>query len=111
MNTNAAPPSRLLLLVTGFIVWSFAFVALYALNAIGCAFGWDAGFQRAVLVGVFLAHAAFLVWFSMAVMRLLRRAGNEPERMLAYAGLGLTVAALASTAFIAAPAVFVSMCI
>lgn len=111
MNGSIVPPSRVLLLAIGFIVWSAAFVALYAINALGCAFGWDGAFQRAVLMAVFAAHALSLVWFIITVTRLLRRAETEPERMLAYAGLGLAFAAFASTVFVAAPATFVSMCI
>lgn len=111
MSRTATPPSRLLLLVIGFIVWSAAFIALYGVNAIGCAFAWSAGLQRSVLVALFLAHVAFLVWFARRVLSRFRAARTPPDRMLSYAGLGLTVAALASTVFAFAPSLFASLCI
>ncbi|WP_116654120.1 hypothetical protein [Pelagibacterium sediminicola] len=110
-KTTAIPPSRLLLLVVGFIVWSVAFIALYALNAIGCGFGWDAGFQRALLIGLFALHTVVLGGFAVGIVRHLRGAGFEPARTLAWAGLGLTVAALASTVLVFAPSLFASMCV
>lgn len=108
---TATPPSRLLLLVVGFIVWSVAFIALYAVNAIGCGFGWDAGFQRALLIGLFALHTAILGGFVLGIVRHLRGAGTEPARTLAWAGLGLTVAALASTVLVFVPSLFASMCV
>jgi hypothetical protein len=111
MNPIPTPPSRILLLVIGFIVWSVAFVALYAINAIGCTFKWDPAFQRSFLIGLFLVHAVFLIWFAWKNIGRLRMASGQPDRMIAYTGLGLTVAALGSTIFVLAPSVFVSMCI
>lgn len=58
----------LLLILTGFLLWSAIFVAMYALQATGCRLGWDSvqGFaglsvQRLALVAfmlIFLAVAA-----------------------------------------------------
>lgn len=105
------PPSRLLLLVIGFIVWSVAFIALYAVNAIGCGFGWDSTVQRAVLIGLLALHAAILGGLTFGIVRHLRTRRTEPGRMLACTGLGLTVAALISTLFVFAPSLFASMCL
>lgn len=36
-------------LLAGFVVWSAAFVGIYALQAIGCAMGWPSGLLRGLL--------------------------------------------------------------
>lgn len=62
----------LAVLLSGFLLWSGAFLALYGTQAMGCSLGWNARFlvgpvtvQRAVLVVLFAAllagHAALLV--------------------------------------------------
>lgn len=107
----APPPSRLLFLVIGFIIWSIAFVALYAVNAIGCAFGWEAGLQRTVLIALFAVHVALLGGLVWLTIRYRQTAASSTAKTIAYTGLGLTVAALASTLFVLAPSLFASMCI
>lgn len=110
MTGERASPSLVMLLVIGFIVWSVAFVALYGINAIGCAFGWDPALQRLVLVGLLLAHAVAIGWIASGLLRTKRNSG-EAESMLRYAGLGLTLAALASTIAVFAPSLFLTMCV
>ncbi|WP_196258494.1 hypothetical protein [Pelagibacterium limicola] len=111
MTLVRTPSADLLLLVIGFIVWSIAFIALYAVNAIGCEFGWNQRFQRTVLVGLFVVHALFLAWFARQNYRYLLAADAEPRKMIAYTGFGLTVAALGSMIFVLAPSLFITMCI
>ncbi|MDM0001597.1 hypothetical protein QTI24_23530 [Variovorax sp. J22P240] len=62
MSAVWVPPRRLWWLAAGFVVWCIALVILYALHAIGCAFGWPAGALRWSLVIVFLAHLAVIGW-------------------------------------------------
>src|SRR5690606_26328188 len=50
---SARERRALLLLVAGFTVWSVAFVVLYGLQAIGCAFGWG-DWHRPILIGAYL---------------------------------------------------------
>lgn len=68
-------PSReigpLAVVLSGFLLWSAAFLAIYGAQAIGCGLGWDAKVllapltvQRAVLLGSFaIVLAAHLVLF------------------------------------------------
>ncbi|MEH3146847.1 MAG: hypothetical protein PGN34_16205 [Methylobacterium frigidaeris] len=112
----AGSAADLLLLCAGLVVWSSAFVALYAALSLGCAFGWDAvalgpvSLQRGILVGLWLAHlaliAALLVW-------LRRRAAptEDPGRFLARATLWASVVALAVTAANYAPILGLSACL
>lgn len=110
MSREAVSPSRVMLLVIGFIVWSVAFVALYGVNAVGCAFAWPPALQRIVLVALFFAHTVALGWIAYNIMQSPDH-GGETHAMLGYAGLGLTLAALGSTVFVFAPSLFLSMCV
>lgn len=113
-TVSPVPPARILLIVIGFIVWSSGFVALYAVNAIGCAFGWPAPLQRGILLVLFALHAAALAGFchwSWTRWRRLERGAEKPARTLEYLGLGTGLAALAATLFVLAPALVISMCI
>lgn len=71
-------PSReigpLAVVLSGFLLWSAAFLAIYGAQAIGCGLGWDANVliapltvQRAVLLGLF---ALVLAGHAMLVLRL-----------------------------------------
>ena len=62
--TPTIAPRRLWWLSAGFGVWCLALVVLYALHAIGCAFGWPAGALRSSLVLVFVAHLVVIGWIS-----------------------------------------------
>lgn len=53
---KAAPPRLLWWLALGFGLWSSAFVLLYGLHAIGCAYGWGGVALRLVMAGVLAAH-------------------------------------------------------
>jgi len=112
-TTTSVPPHRLLLLVAGFVIWSIAFVVLYGLNAIGCAFGWPELLQRGILLFLFAMHSAALIWLTFWCRKRWKRmaAANEPAPMIEYVGYGLTVAALASTLFVLAPTFFITMCV
>ena len=46
------------LALAAFGVWALAFGALYGGLSVGCAFGWDPGALRALLLGLFLAALA-----------------------------------------------------
>lgn len=62
MSASPVPARGMIWLVLGYLIWSAAFVALYAALSIGCEFGWHERFvlgevslQRIVLVLLFLA--------------------------------------------------------
>lgn len=109
------PPHRILALLAGFLVWSGAFVLLYALQALGCRFGWNEmalgplDLHRAVLIGVF----GLVVIAQIAVLRVTRPAapGPDPAPFLARAGHWASLAALVAAILVFAPVVAVSTCL
>ena len=62
MSARAVPPSRLWLLVAGYGAWCSALVFIYALHALGCAFGWPTGPLRLGLGVALLVHLAVFGW-------------------------------------------------
>ncbi|WP_136683585.1 hypothetical protein [Falsirhodobacter xinxiangensis] len=58
---------RLVLLIAGFVIWSAAFLAVYAVQATGCAIGMEAGLLRGLLilcVAVGLVAGAIPLWLA-----------------------------------------------
>lgn len=117
--SERVPASRLMWMLAGFIVWSAAFVAVYAMLSIGCAFGWDQSFlgpvsvQRLVLAGLLVVSLGAGWW----VVRI------AADRRKAAGGSGITLrpfmetaawmaawAALASTLFSLGPVLFLTAC-
>ena len=111
MSTMPVPPRALLWLAAGFAVWFIALVALYALHAIGCAFGWPSGALRLWMVVILVAHVAALFW----MWRLLRapRSGGDDVTgdFLQIAGVWATAAALVSAILVLGPPLVLSACI
>lgn len=95
----------LVLLVAGFTVWSLAFVLLYALQALGCAYGWSA--HRAILVAAFILSNLPLAWLAFRPPQ--PRTNTDPS--LQRAALWANRAALASGILVFLPVTFVSACI
>ena len=93
-------------LLISFSIWALAFVALYAVQALGCQWGWPEGLHRTVLASIWVATAVAL---GVVLVVLSRGRGIEPR--LRLAGIGLTWAALAATALAYFPLAFVSVCI
>ncbi len=93
-----------LMLAAGFVVWTAAFVALYAMLSVGCRFGWHeipfagTSVQRAQLIALFLVHVAA----GIAVVAMLRGRATDDGETAAFirvAGYGAALAALGSTLF------------
>ena len=107
----SARPSPLFHLIAGFALWAVAFIALYALQALGCRYGWGAvdlgpiDLHRAVLVaayGLVLASASVLVIY----------AWRRPSLgFLSDIGRYLNLAALVASAVIFAATLGVSTCV
>lgn len=91
-------------LVAGFAIWSAGFVALYAGQALGCAYGWGM-WHRPVLIGLYLLA---LVPLARLAMPARTGAGGSP---LHSAALWANRAALAAAILVFLPVSFASLCI
>lgn len=104
-GNGVTDPRALLLLAAGFVVWSSAFVLLYAGLSVGCAFGWDRvvlGGTSAVRLGLLLVWAGHIAALAALVIYTHRRAmratgGSRPSAFTLRLALALSVAALVAT--------------
>jgi hypothetical protein len=62
VSSPIVPNRRLWWLLAGFGVWCSALVVIYALHAVGCAFGWSASALRLSFALVLLVHLGAIVW-------------------------------------------------
>ena len=88
-------------MLIGFSLWALAFTGLYALQHLGCFWGWDPALHRALLVVGYLATLALLAALLVGQLRL------GTTRM----GVMLTAAALAASAITFAPILAVTACV
>lgn len=117
--SERVPASRIMWLLAGFIVWSAAFVALYSMLSIGCAFGWDQAFfgpisvQRLALVGL-LVVSLFAGWWVVRIAADRRRtaggSGLALRPFMETAAWMAAWAALGSTLFSLGPVLFLTAC-
>lgn len=111
--------ANLWILIAGLVIWSSAFVSLYALLSVGCAFGWESravgpiSLQRAVLLGVWLAHLALLILLVGWTRRRARMVGPDDEtaRFFARTSLGAAIVSVAVTLINYAPILGLSTCL
>lgn len=112
MRIDPRKPLALNGLVAGYVVWSAAFVALYALHAAGCEWGWPPAVLRAVLVALWLAHLALIAGLTWAAWRWrARRAAAGEARFVGDATLVLSAAALFATLWTLFPAAVLELCV
>ena len=117
--SDAVPASRIMWLLAGFIVWFAAFLGLYSMLSIGCAFGWDQAFlgpvsvQRMVLVGL-LVVSLIAGWWVVRIASERRRAaggsGLALRPFMETAAWMAAWAALASTLLSLGPVLFLTAC-
>jgi hypothetical protein len=110
--------ATLLLMIAGFVVWSSAFLALYAVLTVGCALNWNEpdsapGVHRLVLLAVWFVHIAAIVLLAWGTKILARdRPGSKTvSGFLLAATWGSTLAALGATAWIGIPIFMTSTCV
>ncbi len=96
---------NLLLLVAGFTVWSIAFVLLYALQALGCAYQWP--FHRWILIAAYTASLIPLAWLAIWEPS----GKHEPTATLSLAATWANRAALGAGILVFFPVTFASACI
>ena len=109
---RTAPPRLLAWLGAGFVVWSSALVALYAVHAIGCAFFWRAGLLRLGLGAVILMHmtALAVMWHRLATRPDgVTDAGTRD--FLVTLSLWATIAAAATTVLSLGPTLLLTTCV
>jgi hypothetical protein len=95
----------LVLLVSGFTAWSAGFVLIYALQALGCAYGWP--LHRLILIAAYI-----FTLVPLATLALPRRpAAERPESPLETAALWVNRAALTAGILVFFPVAFTSICI
>lgn len=112
--TSPVPASRILLIPLGFIIWSVAFVALYAANAIGCEFGWAEGMQRGLLIGMaagFLGISGLAGWLVFRHWQVRARAEKAPAPSLGILGIYGCCSGFAAIFGLLVPALTTSLCI
>jgi hypothetical protein len=111
MIGRTAPPRQLWWLLAGFGVWCSALVFLYALHAIGCAFGWPAGALRLVLSLVLLAHLGVIAWMWRDQAAANRDPGfGSTGAFLRTVTIWTLIAALATIVLTLGPALALSAC-
>ncbi|MGJ3263044.1 MAG: hypothetical protein ACFE0R_07400 [Salinarimonas sp.] len=113
-----ARPVGLIGLVAGFLLWSSAFLVLYGLHALGCAWGWEArvvgptSWLRLALVVAWAVHVALLAALLALAWRG-RPARDALERtpaLIAGTTVALTLAALVATLWTGLPVVTYPLC-
>lgn len=93
------------LLIGGFTVWSVAFVLLYALQALGCAYGWSQ--HRLILIAAFVLSLVPLAWLALRTPY----EKDEPATTLSVAALWANRAALAAGVLVFLPVTFATTCL
>ena len=104
------PPRRLLLLVAGFTLWAGAFLSLYGVNAVGCAFAWPRPLHRGILLSLLVLHLGALGWMAFRCWRRRRSQQDARAAFVESVGLGVTIAALTATLLTFAPSLVLSPC-
>ncbi|PYB70435.1 hypothetical protein [Rhizobium wuzhouense] len=90
-------------LLSGFILWSVAFLSLYAVQATGCKLGWHQipvgpiSLLRLVLSGVLLLTLALLYVIDIRWLRPPVNAGKDERQMIMRISKVVHIAAAAAT--------------
>lgn len=92
-------------LLAGFSIWAIGFLALYAAQALGCAWQLPATEHRAILIGISVLTVGALIGL------LIRQALTDRLSSQGQAAIGLTAAATAAAIVISAPVTFASLCV
>lgn len=90
-------------LVSGFALWSVAFVVLYAAQALGCAYGWGA-WHRPILWLLYALALVPMAWLALPGTR------HNHQSALHIAALWANRAALLAAVLIFLPVTFASLC-
>jgi hypothetical protein len=117
--SRTLPDRPFLMLLSGFVLWSVAFVVLYAVQALGCRLAWDGislagplGLHRAVLVGLFAAFAVLQVLLYLLLRKSPKAVHREtgPRLFAAQAAAHLGLVALGAAIFTFAGVSWLTTC-
>lgn len=99
--------TRLLVMISGFVIWSLCFVVLYGVLSVGCRLGWqeprlvwELGPLNFVLAGLWIAHLIPIAWLIRREWRLWRasrEAQVEAPEVMTLVSVMLQIAALVAT--------------
>lgn len=109
--------ANLLLLCASLVIWSSAFISLYAALSIGCAFGWEGvafgpvSLQRGVLVGLWLLHLGLVVALVFWMRRRQAAFKDELGGFFARTALWASLVSVAVTVVNYAPILGLSACL
>ncbi|MBJ6988759.1 MULTISPECIES: hypothetical protein [unclassified Devosia] len=96
----------LFLLIAGFTVWALAFIALYAIQALGCVYNWG-GAHRAMLIAAYAISV-----LALTAMALLTPKLTDPSMpTLSQSAIWANWAALFSGVLVFLPVTFASTCV
>lgn len=104
------------LLLSGFVIWSGAFLLLYAIQATGCHLGWHQiqigpiSALRLLLVAILLMLLVVVGWLVWHTSKPRRDQGAEEIRILSEITRLLQIAALASTVIVYAGVAWLTLC-
>ena len=112
MSPSAVPPRRLWWLLAGFGVWCSALVVIYAIHAVGCAFGWPDSPLRIALAVVIVAHVIAIgwLWRDLATSDAATAYG-ETGAFVRTIGIWSLIAALATVLLTLAPVILLRTCV
>lgn len=107
------PPRRLWWLLAGFGVWCSALIVIYALHAIGCAFGWPAGPLRLALAVVIVAHVVAIgwLWRTLASTPPPTARSSDTAAFVRTVGIWSLIAALATVVLSLGPVILLKTCV
>jgi hypothetical protein len=110
-GARPVPARQLWLLLLGFCVWCSALIVVYALQAIGCGFGWSTYTLRFSLILAVLVHLAIIggLW------RIYANAAPDPAlgqtgSFLRWVIVWTLIAAFVTTVFTLGPPLLLTTC-
>jgi hypothetical protein len=110
VSAPALSPGALWRLGAGFALWGSALATLYALHAVGCAFGWSGSSVRAGLAALLVGHLALIAALIALSLRATRARGTTAA-LVRRVGLWTLSAALIATAITFAPPIALTACL
>lgn len=103
--------TALLRSVAGLILWAVAFSAIYGLQGLSCAFGWDAielagsSVARIILIATYAVSVAVIAWLCWRL-----RPGSNTMSFLGTLAFASAIIGLISTIYTGMPVLALTIC-